>query len=96
MSRILKLLKEGYKFVELLRQRYPTKVHAVRIPHRRGFYQRKEDKEVMITLKRLCKYGNSSRVKTLILHGPTGHGKKHCAANLMDQLYIKPVRSRFF
>ena len=96
MSWILKLLKEGYKFVELIRHRYPTKVHAVRIPHRRGFYQRKEDKEVMITLKRLCKYGNSSRVKTLILHGPTGHGKKHCAANLMDQLYIKPVRSRFF
>ena len=44
MSWILKLLKEGYKFVELLRHRYPTKVHAVRIPHRRGFYQRKEDK----------------------------------------------------
>ena len=51
MSWILKLLKEGYKFVELIRHRYPTKVHAVRIPHRRGFYQRKEGKEVMITLK---------------------------------------------
>ena len=96
MRTMLELLKEGYKFVELIRHRFPRKVHAVRIPHRRGFYQRKEDKEVMITLKRLCKYGNSSRVKTLILHGPTGHGKKHCAANLMDQLYTKPVRSRFF
>ena len=96
MSRILKLLKEGYKFVELIRHRYPTKVHAVRIPHRRGFYQRKEDKEVMNKLKNLCKNGNSSRVKTLILHGPPGHGRVHCAANLMDQLYTKPVRSRFF
>ena len=96
MSWILKLLKEGYKFVELLRHRYPTKVHAVRIPHRRGFYQRKEDKEVMNKLKNLCKNGNSSRVKTLILHGPPGHGRVHCAANLMDQLYTKPVRSRFF
>ena len=96
MSRILKLLKEGYKFVELLRQRYPTKVHAVRIPHRRGFYQRKEDKEVMNKLKNLCKNGNSSRVKTLILHGPPGHGRVHCAANLMDQLYTKPVHSLFF
>ena len=96
MSRILKLLKEGYKFVELIRHRYPTKVHAVRIPHRRGFYQRKEDKEVMNKLKHLCKNGNSSRVKTLILHGPPGHGRVHCAANLMDQLYTKPVRSRFF
>ena len=89
-------MKEGYKFVELLRHRYPTKVHAVRIPHRRGFYQRKEDKEVMNKLKNLCKNGNSSRVKTLILHGPPGHGRVHCAANLMDQLYTKPVRSRFF
>ena len=96
MSWILKLLKEGYKFVELLRHRYPTKVHAVRIPHRRGFYQRKEDKEVMNKLKNLCKNGNSSRVKTLILHGPPGHGRVHCAANLMDQLYTKPVRSLFF
>ena len=96
MSWILKLLKEGYKFVELIRHRYPTKVHAVRIPHRRGFYQRKEDKEVMNKLKNLCKNGNSSRVKTLILHGPPGHGKVHCAANLMDQLYTKPVHSLFF
>ena len=96
MSWILKLLKMGYKFVELLRHRYPTKVHAVRIPHRRGFYQRKEDKEVMNKLKNLCKNGNSSRVKTLILHGPPGHGRVHCAANLMDQLYTKPVRSLFF
>ena len=96
MSWILKLLKGGYKFVELLRHRYPTKVHAVRIPHRRGFYQRKEDKEVMNKLKNLCKNGNSSRVKTLILHGPPGHGRVHCAANLMDQLYTKPVRSLFF
>ena len=92
----LEFLKVSYKFIELIRHRFPRKVDAVRIPSRRGFYQRKEEKEVMNTLKRLCKYGNSSRVKTLILHGPTGHGKKHCAANLMDQLYTKPVRSRFF
>ena len=96
MRTMLELLKEGYKFVELIRHRFPRKVDAVRIPPRRGFYQRKEDKEVMNTLKRLCKNGNSSRVKTLILHGPAGHGKVHSAANLMDQLYTKPVRSRFF
>ena len=96
MRTMLQLLKEGYEFVELIRHRFPRKVHAVRIPLRRGFYQRKEDKEVMNTLKRLCKNGNSSRVKTLILHGPAGHGKVHCAANLMDQLYTKPVCSRFF
>ena len=84
MRTMLQLLKEGYEFVELVRHRFPRKVHAVRIPLRRGFYQRKEDKEVMNTLKRLCKNGNSSRVKTLILHGPAGHGKVHCAANLMD------------
>ena len=93
---MLELLKEGYKFVELIRHRFPRKVHAVRIPDRRGFYQRKEDREVMNKLKHLCKNGNSSRVKTLILHGPPGHGRVHCAANLMDQLYTKPVRSRFF
>ena len=96
MGTMLQLLKEGYKFVQLFRYLCPTKVYAVRIPHRRGFNQRNEDKEVMNTLKRLCKYGNSSRVKTLILYGPTGHGKRYCAATLMDQLYTKPVRSRFF
>ncbi|PFX22408.1 hypothetical protein AWC38_SpisGene13085 [Stylophora pistillata] len=96
MKTILELLKESNKLFKLIRHQFPEKVHAVRIPPRRGFYQRKEDKEVMNTLRRLCKNGNSSRVKTLILHGPAGHGKVHCAANLMDQLYTKPARSRFF
>ncbi|PFX22383.1 uncharacterized protein LOC111334317 [Stylophora pistillata] len=96
MKTMLELLKESRKLVKLIRHYFPAKVHAPMIPHRRGFYQRKEDKEVMNTLRRLCKNDNFSRVKTLILHGPAGHGKVPCAANLMDHLYTKPVRSRFF
>ena len=64
------------------------KVHAVKIPSCRGsYFQRGEDGEIWNKYKRLCKNGNVSCVKTLMLHGPTGHGKEYSAANLMNQLY---------
>ena len=92
---INELVNSAYKFCRLLNYLFPRKVHAVRIPPC-GDFQRKEDKEIRNKLIRLCKNGNSSRVKTLILHGPAGHGKIYSAANLMDQLYNKPLRSRYF
>ena len=63
------------------------KVHAVRIPHCRGYFQREEDGEIWNKYKSLCKNGDVSCVKTLMLHGPTGCGKEYSAANLMNQLY---------
>ena len=65
---------------------FPRKVHAVRIPPCRGYFQREEDGEIRNKLKSLCKNGNVSCVKTLMLHGPTGHGKEYSAANLINQL----------
>ena len=53
------------------------KVHAVRIPHCRGYFQREEDGEIWNKYKSLCKNGDVSCVKTLMLHGPTGHGKEY-------------------
>lgn len=75
------------------------KVHAVRIPPCRGYYQREEDGEIWSKYKSLCKNNDVSCVKTLMLHGPTGHGKEYSAANLMNQLYrdtkkLKNLRGR--
>ena len=96
VTKINELGNSAYKLGILFNYRFPRKVHAVRIPAC-GVFQRKEDFEIRNELIRLCKNGtNSSRVKTLILHGPAGHGKMYSAANLMDQLYSKPLRSRYF
>lgn len=73
---------------------FPRKVHAVRIPSCRGYFQRKEDGEIRNTLKTLFKNGNFPCVKTLILYGPTGHGKEYSAANLMNQLYTNTLHLR--
>ena len=71
----------------------PRKVHAVRIPTCRGYFQREEDGEIWNKYKSLCKKaGKVSCVKTLILHGPTGHGKEYSAANLMNQLNAKKLK----
>jgi len=73
---------------KILSDALPRKVHAVRIPPYRGpYFRREEDREIWNKYKSLCKYGKVSCVKTLILHGPTGHGKEHSAANLMNQLH---------
>ena len=72
----------------ILSDAFPRKVHAVRIPSCRGYFQREEDGEIRNKLKSLKKGGN---VKTLILYGPTGHGKVYSAANLMKQLYTKKL-----
>ena len=71
---------------KILSDAIPSTVHAVRIPPCRGYFQREEDEEIRSKLKSLCKNGNVSCVKTLILHGPIGHGKEYSAANLMNQL----------
>jgi len=71
----------------ILKDAFPKKVHAVRIPPCHGYFQREEHGEIWNKYKSLCKNGNVSCVKTLILHGPTGHGKEYSAANLMNQLY---------
>ena len=76
----------------ILSDAFPRKVPAVRIPPCRGYFQREQDGEIWNKYKSLCKNGKESCVKTLILHGPTGHGKEYSAANLMNQLYRKKTK----
>ena len=71
---------------------FPRKAHALRIPSCRGYFRREEDAEIREKLKLLSKR-NFSGVKTLILYGPQGCGKKFSAANLMKKLYASPVKS---
>ena len=73
---------------------FQGKAPALRIPSCRGYYQREEDAEIREKLKLLSKR-NFSGVKTLILYGPQGCGKKFSAANLMKKLYKLPVKSSF-
>ena len=63
----------------------------LRIPPCRGYFLRKEDAEIRKKLKILCQRRNLSCVKTLVLHGPPGHGKQFSAANLMNQLYTSSI-----
>ena len=57
------------------------------IPSCAGYFPRTEAAEIRKKLKTLCQGGkNSSVVKTLLLHGPSGHGKNYLAANLMTTI----------
>ena len=57
------------------------------IPPCAGYFSRTEDAEIRTKLKTLCKGRKSSIVvKTLLLHGPSGHGKNFSASNLMTTI----------
>ena len=71
------------------------KDHALRIPPCRGYFPREEDAEIREKLKNLCQSRNSSSVKTLVLHGPRGHGRQYSAANVMNQLYTSRICNSF-
>ena len=82
-------------FKEIIGAAFPKKSHVLRIPPCRGYFLREEDAEIRDKLKGLCKSRNFSSVKTLILHGPPGHGKQYSAANVMNQLYTSPISNSF-
>ncbi len=96
-QKISALVSDANKVVDLIRNfewlgrkvsgAFSPKVHAERIPPCRGYFQRKEDREIRSKIKSLYKNNNVSSVKVLVLHGPSGHGKDYSAANLMNQLY---------
>ena len=66
------------------------------IPPCAGHFSRTEDAEMRKKLKTLCQGGKSpSVVKTLLLQGPSGHGKNHSAANLMATIYTTRITNSF-
>ena len=87
------LWRLGREKIGVIFQRKP---HVSRIPPCRGYFPREEDAEIRDKLNLLTKLGRSfSGVKTLILHGPQGCGKKFSAANLMNKLHTSPVKGSF-
>ena len=66
------------------------------IPPCAGHFSRTEDAEMRKKLKTLCQGGKSPIVvKTLLLQGPSGHGKNHSAANLMATIYTTQITNSF-
>ena len=86
-----KALRLGKKF----RDFFARKDYVSRIPSFVGYFVREEDTEIGKKVKTLCCTSNLSSVKTLILHGPPGHGKQYSAANVMNQLYTSRVTNSF-
>ena len=74
---------------------FPRKSPALRIPPCSGYFLREEDSQIRDQIKILGTIRNLSRVKTLVLHGPPGHGRQYSAANLMNHLYRSPVSNIF-
>ena len=93
-SKVVDFIRNAKPFVEEVKRAFSRKVHAKNIPPCPGYFQREEDREIRNKLKRLYKSGDESCVKTLVLHGQTGYGKKYSAANLMNQLYTRSLRLR--
>ena len=81
------IVKEGLELGKKFRDVFPRKEYVSRIPSFVGYFVREEDTEIRKKIKTLCCTSNLSSVKTLILHGPPGHGKQYSAANVMNQLY---------
>lgn len=91
MALFMKLHWLGGKIRDAFLPKVPS---AVKIPHLLGYFQREEDRGLRKKLKSLDKRRNLSLVKTLVLHGPAGHGKTYSAANLMNQLNTGMLRLR--
>lgn len=72
--------------------KFPGKAPPSWIPTCAGYFSRTEDAEIRTKLKTLCKGRKSSLVvKTLLLHGPSGHGKNFSASNLMTTICASPI-----
>ena len=66
------------------------------IPPCAGYFSRTEDAEIREKLKTLCQGGKSSSVvKTLLLQGPSGHGKNYSATNLMTTICTSRITNSF-
>ena len=91
INQLVKLVKTAHAFwncgKEVFGPNFLRKDAPSWIPPCAGYFPRTEAAEIRKKLRTLCQGGkNSSVVKTLLLHGPSGHGKNYLAANLMTTI----------
>ena len=91
INQLVKLVKTAHAFwncgKEVFGPNFLRKDAPSWIPPCAGYFPRTEAAEIRKKLRTLCQGGkNSSVVKTLLLHGPSGHGKNYLATNLMTTI----------
>ena len=94
-EKVLRIAEKVLILGKKLRDFFRRKQTITRIPSIVGYFVREEDKNIKEKVKTLCCKSNLSSVKTLILHGPPGHGKQYSAANVMHRLYTSPMANSF-
>ena len=100
ISDVKKLVKTAHAFWNFARGIFATNFLAKDprpwILPRARYFPRTEDAEIGKKLRTLCQGGKSSSVvKTLLLHGPSGHGKNYSATNLMTTICPSRIRNSF-
>ena len=100
ISDVKELVKAAHAFCILGKEIFCTnsrrKDPASWIPPCAGYFTRTEDAEIRKKFKTLCQGGKgSSVVKTLLLHGPSGHGKNYSATNLLTTICISRTTNSF-
>ena len=87
ISDVKELVKAAHAFWNFGKESFGTnflgKDPASWMPPCAGYFTRTEDAEIRKKLKTLCQGGKrSSVVKTLLVHGPSGHGKNYSAIQI--------------
>ena len=94
------LEKAAHNFCNFVKEKFctnfPRKDPPSWIPPCAGYFTRTEDAEIREKLNTLCQGAKlSSVVKTLLVHGPSGHGKNYSATNLMTTICISRITNSF-
>ena len=97
ISQLVKLVKTAHPFwKDVFGPNFLRKDPPSWIPPCAGYFPRTEAAEIRKKLKTLCQGGKSSIVvKTLLLHGPSGHGKNYLATNLMTTICTSRITNSF-
>ena len=100
ISDVKELVNTAHAFWNFAREIFATNFLAKDppslIPPLAGYFPRTEDAEIRKKFRILCQGGKSSSVvKTLLLHGPPGHGKNYSATNLMTTVCTSRIPNSF-
>ena len=96
ITQLMKLGERGHPFWNCVKNvfdpNFLRKDPPSWIPPCAEHFPRTEAAEIRKKLNTLCQGGKSSNVvKTLLLHGPSGHGKNYLATNLMKTIYTSRI-----
>ena len=100
ISDVKELVKKPHAFWNFGREIFATSFLAKDppswIPPLAGYFPRAKDAEIRKKFKTLCQGAKSSSVvKTLLFHGPSGHGKNYSATNLMTTICTTRITNSF-